>query len=823
MKRTSLSFLLFIMMISASAQTRQLGHVREFNSGKSPLAGVQVTAYGAAATDTDGAGEFVLDFASYASGRAISSPDVYKRGYEVVNADALDGWILSTSRPMDIVMAKKGVIDDAKTKYYDIASENWSKKQSDAMVEINALYTQGAIDAQVRSEKLAALAARSEEYMAKLEEYSERFARINPDDLSELESKVLNLVNAGKIDEAVELYESSGIVSTAKSKLSELSAASEDAEKLVASMFRYADLCLLAGEKDADLKVLEIYQTVHEAFPDNFQYAFKYATQRQPLALDGMQPILDKCLSLAYDDKSLVLSLHMQAIQHNSKWEYSQASEVLLKALECLTADDVTMPSGDYIAVYMQTCRLLATAYTGMNLPDQAFDTYKDMTSEIENILKVEENVLLIDVLDDILVETYWEMARACVSDDKMFKKYAELAYGWALKSAGDDEEARLKAEISYLLSEQARYQHNADMAALRKVSFDMADKYGELYKLKPTSMNALMYAMHLDTKILTMLNEDVDSALPEIQKLEKMVKSNISSFSRLHAAMMRYFMEELYVIYYAFKADYNSRFEHVLKMQEPVAVLVELDVVASSRKIMTAYDYLLQMYVTQRKTQEALDLAYKLDAMYSSAVGDYVNTSLVSDVATAYIMAGKYDLALKYLEDVREYREQYIKDKPNDMEMKANLANTYNNLALCYSYVGNPHKAFKMQQKTVEYMTPFYLSNKVPYGQNYFTIVLNLSLYAYKAGENEVASSTIETLAELAEELKGLNPNYESFPLAASFVKGDFMVKTGDKKGSALVEKALKYESGTMTNDFVLMWLIQDYKEHGNAIFRMQ
>lgn len=99
----------------------------------------------------------------------------------------------------------------------------------------------------------------------------------------------------------------------------------------------------------------------------------------------------------------------------------------------------------------------------------------------------------------------------------------------------------------------------------------------------------------------------------------------------------------------------------------------------------------------------------------------------------------------------------------------------------------------------------------------------MNLSLYAYKAGENEVASSTIETLAELAEELKGLNPNYESFPLAASFVKGDFMVKTGDKKGSALVEKALKYESGTMTNDFVLMWLIQDYKEHGNAIFRMQ
>ena len=811
------------VVTAASAQTRQQGHVREFNSGKSPLAGVQVTAYGAAATDTDGSGEFFLDFSSYSPGRAISSPDVYKRGYEVVNSDLLDGWILSTSRPMDIVMAKRGVIDDAKTRYYDIASANWSKKQSDAMTEINALYTQGTIDAQARAEKLAELAARSEEYMAKLDEYAERFARINPDDLSGLEEQVLNLVNASRLDEAVELYEASGIVSTAKTKLSELAAASEDAENVVASMFRYADLCLLAGAKDADLKVLEIYQTVYEAFPDNFQYAMKYATQRQPLALDGMQPILDKCLELAYDDKSLVMSLQMQAIQHNAKWEYAQSVEVLLKAMECLHAEDVEMPSGDFIAVYMQTARILATAYKGLNMMDLAITTYKDMIAEMEKILKVEDNALLTDILDDILVETYWELARAHASDSKMFDKYAKAAYDCALKFAGGDAEARLNADISYLLSEQSRFQHNADMAALRKVSFELVDKYEEYYKLKPTSLNALTYAMNLDVKILSMLNENADSALPEIKKLENMIKTNASSFSRLHLAMMDYFVEELYVIYYAFKADYNSRFEHVLKMQEPAKVLMELDFVASSRRIMTAYDYLLQMYNSQRKTQEALELAYKLDAMYSSAVGDYVNTTLVGDVATAYIMVGKYDLALKYLEDVKEYREQYIKDKPNDMEMKANLANTYNNLAICYSYTGRPDKAFKMQQKTEEYMRPFYMANKVPYGQNYFSIVLNLSVYAYQAGNNKAAASALETLAKLAEELKSLNSNYVSFPLVASFVKGDFMVKTGDKKGEPLVQKALNYKKGSMANDFVLNWLIQDYKEHGNAIFRMQ
>ena len=114
-------------------------------------------------------------------------------------------------------------------------------------------------------------------------------------------------------------------------------------------------------------------------------------------------------------------------------------------------------------------------------------------------------------------------------------------------------------------------------------------------------------------------------------------------------------------------------------------------------------------------------------------------------------------------------------------------------------------------------------MANKVPYGQNYFSIVLNLSVYAYQAGNNKAAASALETLAKLAEELKSLNSNYVSFPLVASFVKGDFMVKTGDKKGEPLVQKALNYKKGSMANDFVLNWLIQDYKEHGNAIFRMQ
>jgi hypothetical protein len=96
---------------AAEAQTTQKGVVKEFNSGGSPVAGVQIAAMGAAATDSDGDGRFVLEFSSMSPGTLISLPEIYKKGYEVVNADTFNGWILSEKKDMNIVLAKAGVIE----------------------------------------------------------------------------------------------------------------------------------------------------------------------------------------------------------------------------------------------------------------------------------------------------------------------------------------------------------------------------------------------------------------------------------------------------------------------------------------------------------------------------------------------------------------------------------------------------------------------------------------------------------------------------------------------------------------------------------------
>lgn len=65
------------------------------------------------------------------------------------------------------------------------------------------------------------MAEESRSFMNQIDQYAEKFARINPDDINAIEKQVLELVNAGKLSEAIELYNKSGIITQAREKLSQ--------------------------------------------------------------------------------------------------------------------------------------------------------------------------------------------------------------------------------------------------------------------------------------------------------------------------------------------------------------------------------------------------------------------------------------------------------------------------------------------------------------------------------------------------------------------------------------------------------------------------
>jgi hypothetical protein len=121
MKKNIFLCLFSFWAIVSVAQTTQKGTVRELNSGKKPVAGVQIIFFKANPTDTDGEGKFQTAFSGKKDGDLIIYDKIYKKGYEIVNEKALQTAKLSTGNLLDIILCKAGVISQKKVEYYDIS------------------------------------------------------------------------------------------------------------------------------------------------------------------------------------------------------------------------------------------------------------------------------------------------------------------------------------------------------------------------------------------------------------------------------------------------------------------------------------------------------------------------------------------------------------------------------------------------------------------------------------------------------------------------------------------------------------------------------
>jgi tetratricopeptide (TPR) repeat protein len=210
MKRIFLSLaLLGYLSLCFTQPLIQKGLVRELNSGKQPISAVEIIFEGAATTYSDGVGNFRLVFQDKKPGDLIFKESIRKKGYELVNEkDFGIVKISSTERlGVDIILAKAGTVDAAKKEYYDV---------SDAALLASFDREKRALRRQLQEEKINAekyqsdFKALGEQYdiqKATLDELSEKFARVNFDDVEPYYEEALKLFKAGKIDEAIQILE----------------------------------------------------------------------------------------------------------------------------------------------------------------------------------------------------------------------------------------------------------------------------------------------------------------------------------------------------------------------------------------------------------------------------------------------------------------------------------------------------------------------------------------------------------------------------------------------------------------------------------------
>ncbi len=183
--------------------------VREQNSNKRPVAGVQVIFEGAVPTASGQDGRVRLAFSNKKPGALVFLTEVTKAGYELVNAAELEQVKLSNSDQLgiDIILAKAGAVDAAKKEYYGISDQALLAGFEKEKRRLRSALSEARLTQQQFEEQFGQLQAQYENQKKELDLLAGKFARVNFDDVDTLYREALQLFKTGAIDAAIEKLE----------------------------------------------------------------------------------------------------------------------------------------------------------------------------------------------------------------------------------------------------------------------------------------------------------------------------------------------------------------------------------------------------------------------------------------------------------------------------------------------------------------------------------------------------------------------------------------------------------------------------------------
>lgn len=815
-RKSILSAIAILISSALYAQVDQRGLVTLYDSGSTPLAGVQVTSKGAPATDTDQQGSFVLHFPDKSPGMAIFA-DLYKKGYEVVNRDEVSRFILSRKSALKAVMAPAGTVESVKMKYYDIASENYSKRLSEAIRDINDLYGTRAITMEQRRVRLDSLNRESEIYWDRLEYYTEKFARINPDDVEGVDKMALEAVREGDLERAVKIYEDARVVEQSLAKIEVREGLKEDVQALAQSLQRYSDLCAIVGGWEYQRKSKEVKKKLAELFPDDFYMVRDYVNSLSVFDEDALGSY-DGLIGIASDDFDLAAAVHDKADFMRRKGDYDDALNTYMSSLE--VSSELFNRESSYSSLYsvlqgMSSMILLAQT-TGNHelvlvLGQEAFDVLDTVETE-------EFDMIRLSVMTSV-VEAYYS-----TKDWKRYNDMVDARYDFMkrMESEGVIDMEGLDAELT-LLNEKERYATaSGDLESMYKYNKESLKLLEPLFRKDPESYMAA-YVSSLEVAFQKMINDYPSQAVDLAKEYEKMVRNEILPYlDEVSECEAMYNVEYLYVWYYQKNSMFAESYPHVRKMNEYADVLEERALYDNVFAVITSRCKRVEMLIRQQ--DEAMtEAALELQALYDHVkeVRGFEDTTAESDIATGYYMSGEYQMALDYFDMVRAAREAILEEFPDNFEVKANLTSTYHNMAGCLSALKRDSEALTTVRKSIDMIAELYPLRPALYGPNYFQYLGNAVAMAHWVGNSRQAEKYLEMDRKLAYDLASRGKAFESFPYAYRLFEHDYLQATGKKVNSKEYKDVLEYKSGTLKNDWILMNLVRTRHKNGNIFNR--
>ncbi len=236
-QRILLTLISGISCIIVVAQTTQSGIVQEYNekAKKTPLSGVEMQVSMAPSTVSDNQGMFDLKFHTLKPGEYVNVNRIEKLGYEIFNKEAVEQWNINPDRPFLIVMCRADKFKKIRDNYERISSQSYASQMQKEKAEIDKLKEEGKLKESEYNQKLKEIQENYYRQIDNLNNYIDRFSRIDLSEISDTEQDILDLVQHGHINEAIDRYEDLDIKSELIGQMNNSTTLQDDIHKFEAT------------------------------------------------------------------------------------------------------------------------------------------------------------------------------------------------------------------------------------------------------------------------------------------------------------------------------------------------------------------------------------------------------------------------------------------------------------------------------------------------------------------------------------------------------------------------------------------------------------
>lgn len=710
MKRLSLICLACFIVNSMFAQATQSGVVKEYNErlDKTPLDNVEITITNAASTTSDERGHFLLQFRTLKPGDKVNVRRIEKLGYEIFNKEALEQWFISREdRPFTVIMCKSDRFKRIRDNYNRVSSASYEKQLRQEETRLDAERKSGKLK---EAEYEVALKKLNEEYdrqLENLDNYVDRFARIDLSELSAIEAEIIELVQDGHIDEAISRYDQQLLEEKYKEQVINIhkSQAGIDAleiiksqsqisrDSLFASILRKNEMLKLAGGRENFEKIgkslKEIALTDTTYFDAVYEYAeysnsqnmFDEALRFYSICLQNTTRNTDRC-------KILTQVGEIQLKLNN----FNQAESLLKSSLEIaqLLSNQDNVNYQFYLAKAQNS---MAHLYAKMRRFDNAEEYYLLALDNYSSLARFQDDMQesLVELQADLCL-LYLDMKKFDKTGEMIEKaeRNAAMLYGEfpdkfrsllarVKLSSGVNQKYFMRfddAEKSYKTALEHYYVlFRGNPSAYRPELADVYDKLSDLYSYMHKYDESKYYAALAVTQYDTLSMSTTDAYLPNTSNF-KYKQGDLCRIMRRYDDMKRYTKE-----------GYNAT-EQLYKSYPDVY----------------RYDFCnhsMAMGITHiihNNLQDAEKYFLQAKALADTLCAEYPDTYLSSYLGTTKNLGGLYSMWHKYDKDslyttlaMNTCSKLYA---TNSNVYKSEYASMLYNYAVYYIKIGKSHDA---------------------------------------------------------------------------------------------------------------------------------